>query len=316
MPATANRDSRPLIFSPSRWQRGSNSPGVEAVELRDGISLILSNIDPLEDCAFHHVEPEDVFAIAFHVKGGSRFDMDGRTFETLPLEVHAGAAPRASTSTFILPAHGFRTVSLRFAPDAAADLLDRHGLKGSGLSTMIDQARSEVSTARLGTLDPASVAIIDAMFEAPIGGAGRSLFLESCALGLLAAQVDALAPKTRLSSTPLIERGLVEARAYLDAHLDAPPSILQLARIVGINDFKLKRMFKAAFGTTIYGYVRQRRMERAAADLYAGLSVANVAARVGYECPRCFAGAFRRHFGVLPSEVMRSVLADNPARTG
>ncbi|OBX17867.1 hypothetical protein A9995_14495 [Erythrobacter sp. QSSC1-22B] len=97
-----------------------------------------------------------------------------------------------------------------------------------------------------------------------------------------------------------------DARAWLDEHLDDPPSIIELARLLGINDFKLKRSFKATFGTTIFGYVRQRRMERAADSLYDGLSVGDAAAAAGYVCPRCFADAFRRHFGKLPSEVTRA----------
>jgi AraC-like DNA-binding protein len=298
------------------WVGDTLRPGVETVQLHDGVSLVLSSIELGEECAFHHVEFEDVFAIGFHLKGGAQFDMDGKRFETLPLEVHAGAAPRTSASTFILPAHGFRTVSLRFAPDVARDLLHRHGLGDTGMAAMVERAQDTASAMRLGSLDPTGISMIESMFASPIRGAGRTLFLESCALGLLAALVDSCATSAGVTGLQPLERGLREARAYLDAHLGSPPSILQLARIAGINDFKLKRSFKAAFGTTIHGYVRQRRMEQAATDLYAGLSVAAAAAKVGYECPRCFADAFRRQFGVLPSEVTRSVVGKTPAHHG
>lgn len=288
---------------------------VETLSLREGVTLVLSDIGLGEQCSFHHVEAEDVFAIGFHLKGGSRFDMEGMCFDTRPLEVHAGAAPRSASSSFVLPAHGFRTVSLRFSPDAAQDLLARHGVERSALRAMIERAGEAVSATRLAALDPAGVAMIEAMFAAPYSGAGRSLFLESCALGLLAAQVEAMAPADGGTAEPL-DRRLAEARSYLDAHLDSPPSILQLARICGMNDFTLKRAFKEAFGTTIFGYVRQRRMERAAGDLHAGLPVAQAAAQAGYECPRCFSTAFRRHFGMLPSEVMRASLPKTPAQYG
>jgi AraC-like DNA-binding protein len=289
---------------------------VETLELRDGLTLVLSDISSGDECAFHHVEPEDVFAIGFHLKGGSRFDMEGTRFDTKPLEVHAGAAPRSAASSFILPAHGFRTMSLRFAPDAAQELLARYGLANSSLNAMIAQVGQAVSATRLAPLDRAGVAMLETMFAAPYSGAGRSLFLESCALGLLAAQVEAATLSTRDDGAVTPERGLADARAYLDTHLDDPPGIVQLARIAGMNDFKLKRAFKAAFGTTVFGYVRQRRMERAASDLHAGLSVAQAASQAGYECPRCFSDAFRRHFGTLPSEVMRAALAETPARDG
>lgn len=289
------------------WPNAADA--VETLALRPGVTLVLSGIGPGEACAFHHVETEDVFAIGFHLTGGAQFDMEGARVDTLPLEVHASATPRGATSRFVLPDRGFRTVALRFAPEAAEDLFRRHG--GPDLLALAGASRHRVATGRLSALDPAGSATVEAMFAAP-HDAARSLFLESCALRLLAAQIGAAAR----SSEPAPARGLLAARDHLDQHLASPPSIIELARTAGINDFKLKRAFKEAFGTTIYGYVRQRRMERAAADLHAGLSVAQAAAKASYECPRCFADAFRRHYGVLPSEVTRGVLAETPARHG
>lgn len=292
-----------------RWKRSS----VETLNLHPGFKLILSRLD--DGGQFEFEELDDVFGIGFHLRGGANFDMDGHTFETQALDVWAGTAPRGSASTFSLPTHGFHTVSLRFEPGAIRGLLDRHGYPAGGvLDEMARTAQSRVSTSRLSHLDPATAQLITAMFATPYTGAARTLFLESCALGLLASQIDATA---RQSSSPrelADDRLMEEARAWLDHHLDSPPSILELARIIGINDFKLKRGFKARFGTTIFGYVRQRRMERAAVHLHAGLSVTAAAESVGYACPRCFADAFRRHFGVLPSELTRAAMTQTPAR--
>jgi AraC-like DNA-binding protein len=55
------------------------------------------------------------------------------------------------------------------------------------------------------------------------------------------------------------------------------------------------------FGTTVFGYLRARRMERARALLEAGkATVLEAAALVGYSNPSNFAAAFRREFGVNP----------------
>ena len=287
---------------------------VETVQLRDGLSLILSDISTGEVCPYHYVEPEDYFGIGFHLKGGSRFQMEGTSFNTKPLEVYAGIAPRSSTSTFILPASGFRTVSLRFSPDAAADMLDRHVPDDEDLIRMVKRAGSDVEARRLAPLDPAAAETICRMFDNPYSGSGRILYLESCVLGLLAAQFEAVGRAKNGQSAP--GRSLLDAKAYIDAHLTDPPTIIQLARICGINDFKLKRDFKAAFGTTIFGYVRQRRMEQAVVDLRAGLSVTQSAMKAGYQCPRCFSDAFRQHFGVLPSNMKRDLVLETPARYG
>lgn len=305
------------VAIPSRWADVElDSPSrVETLQLRPGVIVTLNEIAPGDACEFHCIEAEDVFGIGFHLLGGSRFDMEGTRFATKPLAVHAGAAPRSSTSSFVLPAEGFRTISIRFDPAAACDLFDRHGIARSGLAKMAATARESISAARLAPLNAMGVAMVEAMFSAPYHGAGRSLYLESCALHLLAAQFEPMAPGGEYRTMEM-DRGISQARDYLDAHLTNPPSIVQLARICGINDFKLKRDFKAAFGTTIFGYVRQRRMEQAARQLHQGLSVAHTADNAGYACPRCFADAFRRHFGMLPSEVSRAAIQETPARYG
>ena len=288
---------------------------METVALRVGLDLVLSRIDAAT-CPFHFEEPDDIFGIGLHLKGGSAFEMEGERFKTRPLDVWAGAAPRGSSSTFSLPKHGFHTVSLRFSPDAIRDLLERHGQQGSVLDNMARMASEHVSVARLAPLDTVSARLVDAMFAAPYIGAARTLFLESCALALLAAQIDAHSRIALPMPAAADNARMQEARACLDARLDDPPSIIELARLMGINDFKLKRSFKAAFGTTVFGYVRQRRMERAASQLHAGLAVANAAHDAGYACPRCFADAFRRHYGMLPSEMARTPLVIAPACYG
>ena len=308
--------SRAEEASDRNWSGLVDRREVEALELRQGITLLMAEIAPSDECAYHHVETDDVFAIGYHLHGGTRFDMEGQQFETRPLEIHAGAAPQLSTSTLTLPDHGFRTVSLRFTPDAAMELFARHEMADTPLARMVAEAHDAVSVARVGALSQRGIALINAMFGAPLEGAGRSLFLESCALGLLADQIDELAPDRLCAAEALDQPKLTKAREYLDAHLLDPPSIIQLARIVGLNDFKLKRAFKSAFGTTIYGYVRQRRMEKAAIDLHAGMTVGTAALEAGYVCPRCFTDAFRRHFGILPSQVTRTTLAKTPARYG
>ena len=47
---------------------------------------------------------------------------------------------------------------------------------------------------------------------------------------------------------------------YLTQRMDDPPSLVELARKVGINDYKLKVGFREVFGTTVYKYLHTHRM--------------------------------------------------------
>lgn len=295
------------------------SDAFESLSLPSGMTVLLNRFEAAEPKRFHHVEAHDVLGIGFHLQGGARFEMGSRRMYTESFDIWVGTSPRGSESFFTLPPSGFRTVSLRFIPDAASAWLAEQGLGQSSLASLASVARTEVEAVRLARLDSAAARIVEAMFAAPYTGTARRLFLESAALALLASQCEARANETsgeRWSGRELDRKHLMKARSVLEGNLVQPPSIAALARIVGMNEFKLKRDFKQLFGTTIFGYVRKRRMELAAMELHAGLPVAQAAAAVGYQCPRCFADAFRRHFGTLPSEVSRSVLRKLPLAAG
>lgn len=94
-----------------------------------------------------------------------------------------------------------------------------------------------------------------------------------------------------------------EARDLLADRYAQPPSIAQLARIVGLNQTKLKSAFKLVFGMTAYDFVRKCRMESAAEMLATSeMTIAEIAYAVGFEYPANFTHAFHRYFGALPSE--------------
>ncbi|MFP4283550.1 MAG: helix-turn-helix transcriptional regulator, partial [Opitutales bacterium] len=97
----------------------------------------------------------------------------------------------------------------------------------------------------------------------------------------------------------------IEAVArYLEANLDTHHTIAGLARRHFINECALKRGFREHFGATIFAYLRERRMERAADLLSAGeRSVIEAANAVGYTNPSHFARAFREATGVNPGQL-------------
>jgi AraC family transcriptional activator of pyochelin receptor len=83
-----------------------------------------------------------------------------------------------------------------------------------------------------------------------------------------------------------------------------PPSLMELARQVGLNDFKLKMGFRRVFGKTVFGYLHELRMERSRLLLEEGkMNVKEVSYAVGYMDSGRFSDAFKKQFGVRPSLV-------------
>src|SRR5690606_24780021 len=61
----------------------------------------------------------------------------------------------------------------------------------------------------------------------------------------------------------------------------SPCSLIDLAHQVGTNEFHLKKTFKEVFGTTVFGYLQQVRMEEAQQLLLAGdMSISQIALHI------------------------------------
>jgi AraC family transcriptional regulator of adaptative response / methylphosphotriester-DNA alkyltransferase methyltransferase len=94
-----------------------------------------------------------------------------------------------------------------------------------------------------------------------------------------------------------------DAVAIVDAEFASDLSLDDIARRVASSRRQLQRAYSEIGETTFREHLTRVRMERAA-DLLRirGLTVREVAHRVGYRQPAQFAKAFRRHHGVAPSD--------------
>ena len=100
-------------------------------------------------------------------------------------------------------------------------------------------------------------------------------------------------------------RAVVE---YIEEHLDASPTLEQLAAAARLSAYHFARQFKAATGLPPHQYVILRRVERARLLLQAGtdLPLAEVAARAGFSDQSQFTHHFKRLVGVTPGQFRMS----------
>ena len=151
----------------------------------------------------------------------------------------------------------------------------------------------------------------------PYHGMTKRLYLQAKVLELMSLQLAPfLAEQGELQPQPRFRTGTVEriyqAREILLSRLENPPSLLELAQLVGVSDAcgglrlrTLQRGFQKLFGTTVFGYLTDRRMERAKRWLREGdRTVLQVAIMTGYSNPTHFSVAFKRKFGISPSQCL------------
>ncbi|GIF00712.1 AraC family transcriptional regulator [Paractinoplanes rishiriensis] len=122
-------------------------------------------------------------------------------------------------------------------------------------------------------------------------------------------------PNTAMSAFYLRGAGWVPPAAvraaaeFIEAHADQPITTAQIAVAAGLSARRLQHAFHRHLDTTVTGYLRRVRLERARQDLAAadprgGLTVETAAGRWGWANPAQFVLAYRRRFGVSPGETL------------
>ncbi|MEZ5057535.1 MAG: AraC family transcriptional regulator [Saprospiraceae bacterium] len=145
----------------------------------------------------------------------------------------------------------------------------------------------------------------------------RATFLESQAVRLLSLQLKQYFDDMENPSEQKVLREydiekLVEAKKILLSNLKNPPTIPELAKMVGINQQKLKSGFKSIFAMTIGSFVRSERLKLGKMLLLQNhQSVRDVAIEVGYSNPSNFTKWFKKSYGVYPKNFKKSFMENN-----
>jgi AraC family transcriptional regulator len=154
----------------------------------------------------------------------------------------------------------------------------------------------------------AAMAAVDA--ELTAGGAGGPLAAESLAnvlpVHLLRHVLAPRRPERRLDGA-LPQARLRAVVEYIEDHLDASPSLEQMAAVARLSPYHFARQFKTATGLPPHQFVIMRRVERAKQLLQGGdFSLAEVAAHAGFSGQSVFSHHFKRLIGVTPRQFRMS----------
>jgi AraC-like DNA-binding protein len=152
--------------------------------------------------------------------------------------------------------------------------------------------------------------VVQQIIDCPFVEMTKRLYLQGKVFELMALQLDAiLANKDSLDSAfpkPDTIARIHYAAEILRSQLEHPPSQADLAQQVGVSYSTLHRGFRAIFGITPFAYLTQQRMNQAKQLLrQPNCTVTEAANRIGYTNPAQFAAAFKRQFGISPSDCIR-----------
>ena len=203
---------------------------------------------------------------------------------------------RASTYTarillcFVSPAFVGEMAEFLGIPGEFSILLDRYPLpKGDDLS--------EYLLGLAATDDPE---VADEIFMDVVG---QILSLQRTRHAAL----QRINTKKRMTQVHLVHR-LCVARQFMDARFLSDLSTSDVARAATISEYHLSRLFRTAFGLSVYQYLVRRRMHFARAQLGGTqISVTEIAGQTGYNSLSAVISAFRKTYGATPSAYRASL---------
>lgn len=149
------------------------------------------------------------------------------------------------------------------------------------------------------------------LWNAPYRGAAKRMYFQAKVFELLALHLDLISfDQDQALSSPKLRPDTIArlhyAKEILSTQLKNPPLLSDLAKQVGVSDRTLQRGFRELFGTTVFKYLHNLRMEQAAQLLRSQeMQVSEVAYAVGYSHLGHFTEAFKRKFRMTPKQCQK-----------
>lgn len=153
--------------------------------------------------------------------------------------------------------------------------------------------------------------ILMEMYHCSYIGPLKKIYIEGKLLELLTIQLAQLTldNQTGIStkwSKRDVER-LHEAQSIIEKNISDPCSIDELSKLVGVNRTKLQKDFKDYFGTTIFGYIADVRMDKAQQMILheRDMKIAEIAYKIGYKNANHFSTAYKKRFHINPQDTRK-----------
>jgi AraC-like DNA-binding protein len=287
------------------------------ISIREGVTLLKAQLTFMQDTTIEMRTLQAQIGFAYCLKG----QLKGYRTNTIPKEnseLYYQLTPRTGHIYATAASHGwmqlekgklFQILYLLFSYENFEQLV---GEQLKSMPPEFIQALKDSNGYYLIELKLSSkaVALAEAIFDNPYSGKSREFYREAKVIELLAYQVDALTKSakemdsTGVKLTTKEEQQIEYAHQVLLSSLANPPSLIELAKELGMSDYRLKNGFRQKYGLSPYRFVVDNRMIKAKALLEKGnMSVSAVAYAVGFSSLGSFSNTFYEKYGIRPSEV-------------
>lgn len=304
----ANRQPCQDLETVSKLPQEIGNGNCRNIQFERGLSLTIREFQMRDRVIFKNPPRQHPVEFGFHLSGECK-DEYGNYLQTGQNTLVGGLEP-GGTIDCLKPQYSLSMsihVELPILEDLIGGSPESNGL---ALKRFFKTIQSE-PYCLLNPTTPAMQVTLRHIIHCPYQGITKRLYLESKALELIALTLDPIFSNCQSHLTgqlsPRDRAKIQQAREMLLKRLVDPPSLQELAQAVGSNEYKLKQGFRELFGTTVFGYLHNYRMECAQLLLMEDkITITEVACAVGYTNLSAFCSAFRKKFGISPKTYWQS----------
>jgi AraC-like DNA-binding protein len=288
---------------------------IEMIPLGDDINAAINNYKLKQDIKFYRKKSrEPFFILHFDEMMSSNEFMVRLDGELIKAKGHTINAAMLSCSLFdmsyVIPAHTRkRSINIILTKEWIKKYMnmgvDDEAICNNYFSLKVQHLNQEPFNTEYRSY-------FNQVFETPEGRPMRELHLRNAIMMLIETFFSRLhkrtkelknAPSKKMNTKDLYKLMEVESILVNDFS-KAPPTIVDLAAYTKMSVSKLKSSFKTVYGTGIYEYYQKSRMRKARNMLIAHrYTVKEVGLQLGYTNLSNFSLAFKKEFGVLPSQL-------------
>ncbi len=294
-----------MEFKVTAETKNNAERSLKHISIEPGIELVKINHEGEEPIDIQRTIPASVIQFYFSVEGKSRFSF-GSNYQ---LDLKAGKNfffynPEQELPLNIRVAGGAKHIFLFVTIDRIHELFVEDAAELPFLSS--DNINRKLYDER--DISPQTTVVLNQMFNIQLSTQAQRLFCQGKVYEILSLYFSAREVDT--VSCPFLNdeenvKKIKLAKEFIMKNMTQPPSIKELAKEVGLNEYRLKVGFKEVYGNTVFGYLLDHKLEHARNLLDSGdYKVNEVAYAIGYTNPSHFISAFKKKFGVTPKKYL------------
>ena len=299
--------------APAAWGQGedfSHADGrgeIHVYPLLDGVSAMLLRLEM--DCYTELRTRTDVLEINFCANGRfeTRFSLRDQVLlkpGDMAISCYDGIHGSSSESHF--PLGYYEGICLEVEPETARGWIDRSAPAFSVDFSALKQNLLGNKWYRCGAAGPRCEHVFRELYESAAYQDRGFLQLKVVELLMLLSRIPWGAAEDPYCSAKQAEL-VRHLRDHLLTNREGYVSLSQLAAEHAISVSHLQKLFRQVYGVPVYHYIKEYRLEQAAAELVrSDRPVTQIAQSAGYDNASKFSESFKKRYGATPSQYRAS----------